>query len=84
MAVLSDADRAVLTAAENRRLSDAREAITLTRAQLRAAYNAIDQFLEDNATAINNAFPAAAKGALTAKQKARILMQVAQKRMEAL
>lgn len=54
--------------------------ISISKTDLRAAVNAIDDFLVSNATAINNALPAAAKAGLTQPQKALLLMFVIEKR----
>lgn len=63
-----------------RQLSNERQSVSITKAELRAAVDAIDNFLETNQTAINNAFPAAAKTGLTTAQKARLLAYVVLKR----
>jgi hypothetical protein len=59
-----------------------RDTITgaLTKAQLRAAVDALDDFLNTNATAINNAIPAAARTALSTSQKAALLNYVVLRR----
>lgn len=53
---------------------------SLTKADIKAAIDAIDAFIETNATAFNNAFPAEFKAAATAAQKAVIVGYVALKR----
>jgi len=80
MAILSDPDRADLWADFMRDQSIDRAALALTKTDLRAAVNALDQFLSDNAAAINSAIPQPARGALTVQQKAKLLMFVIQKR----
>lgn len=80
MAVLADNERADIWADIMRQLSSERQACAITKTDLRAAVDAIDNFLEANTTVINNAFPAAARTGLTAAQKARILAYVAIKR----
>ncbi len=79
MAVLSDNDRAALWAEY---MSDARLGAlgSVTKADLRAAVNAIDAFLNDNAAAINTAIPQPARAQLTSAQKALLLMFVIQRR----
>jgi hypothetical protein len=77
MAVLIDADRVLVWASL---MSDNTEACNITKADLRAAVNAIDDFLEANAVAINNTLPAAAKAGLSVAQKARLLSYVVRKR----
>lgn len=52
----------------------------VTKANLRAAVDALDDFMEANASAINTAIPQPARGALTAGQKARLLALVVLKR----
>lgn len=78
MAVLSDAARAEVTAEWQRANEDFIGAIT--KADLRAAINGIDQYLSDNASAMNTAIPQPARGVLTTKQKALVLTAVVAKR----
>lgn len=52
----------------------------MTKADLQAAVNALDDFLNTNATAINNAIPVAARGALSTPQKAALLNYVVARR----
>jgi hypothetical protein len=80
MALLSDQDRAELSAALIRELSELRETHTLTKADLRAAVNAADAWAEANAASYNTALPQPARNALTSGQKARILMFVIRQR----
>lgn len=77
MAVLADADR-VAVWAQWMRLNA--EDCSITKADVRAAVDALDSFLDSNAAAINSAIPQPARGALTAGQKARLLAYVALKR----
>jgi hypothetical protein len=56
------------------------EACSVVKADLRAAVDALDTFLDTNATAINNAIPQPARGALSTAQKARLLAYVAMRR----
>lgn len=74
MAVLSDEKR---IEAWERLMRDNRDVIAINKNELREAVNAIDQFLENNAATINNAFPAAAKNGLSAGQKALVVAYVA-------
>lgn len=76
MAVLSDTDRATVWAKFMREASASGDALPLLKADLRAAFDAIDTFLDTNAAAINGAIPQPARGALTTKQKALILVDV--------
>ena len=80
MAVLSDNDRAATWAELMQEWSSAREPVGLTKADLRAAVNAIDTWLNDNAAAANAAIPQPARGALSATQKALLLTHVIRKR----
>lgn len=50
------------------------------KADIQAAFNALDDFLVTNATAINNALPAGAKANLTTVQKALLITKVIEKR----
>jgi hypothetical protein len=49
------------------------ETVTITKPELRAAVDAIDQFFHDNAAAINNTLPQPARANLTTAQKSRLL-----------
>lgn len=81
MAVLSDADRDAVNADFMRTLSPNSETIFgLSKTELRAAVNAADQWADDNAASFNTAIPQPARNALTAKQKARLLVWVVEKR----
>jgi hypothetical protein len=50
------------------------------KADVRAAINAIDDYLNTNATSINSAIPQPARAALTTTQKAKLLQLVVQYR----
>lgn len=81
MAVLSDGDRAATCADYLSELSAERVVVAgLTKADVRAALNALDQYLHDNAAAINTAIPQPARTNLTTAQKARLMMFVIRKR----
>lgn len=75
MAIMSTNDRAECWA-DFMRSPDVGEALGLTKPDLLAAVNALDQFMSDNATALNAALPQPARGALTTPQKARLLTWV--------
>lgn len=77
MAVLSDADRLAVWAQWMRENT---EACGITKPDLRAAVDALDVFLDTNATAINTAIPLPARTTLTTAQKARLLAYVTLKR----
>lgn len=52
----------------------------ITKPELRAAINALDTWLNDNAAAANAALPQPARGALTVEQKAALLSYVIARR----
>ena len=77
MAVLSDADRLKCYSDFIYEIGSGREAFNgVTKADLRAAVNALDDFLVTNASAINSAIPLPARTSLTTAQKARLLRWV--------
>ena len=77
MAVLSDTDRQRVWRALMRYWSQVFEAVSsLTKADLQAAVNATDGWINDNQGAYNNALPAAAKNNLTASQKTLLFCAV--------
>mgnify|MGYP003578590849 CR=1 FL=1 len=81
MAVLSDPDRELVCAEFMRTLTPNTETIFgLSKVELRAAVNAADQWADDNAASFNTAIPQPARGTLTAKQKARLLVWVVERR----
>jgi hypothetical protein len=80
MAVMTDPQRFDTWADFMRELSSEREPIALTKVELRAAIDAVDLWISDNAASFNTAIPQPARGALTAAQKARMLMFVVRKR----
>lgn len=80
MAVLAEADRVALWADYMRRMSSRQEAMALSKVQLRAAVDATDQWIEDNAGAFDTALPVTARTNLTARQKAQLFSFVADKR----
>lgn len=80
MAALSSADRQELWAEYQLEISKAREALGLSKADLRAAVDAIDDWLNTNAAALNSAIPQPARGALSTPQKARLLNAVVRQR----
>lgn len=79
MATLSAADRAAATA-QFQRTPDCPGVVT--KAQLRAAIDAIDDWVEENAASFNLAIPQPARGALSARQKAGLLNYVVTRRFE--
>lgn len=79
MAVLSNADRRDVWA-EFMRTPEAGETFGISKTELRAAVDAIDQWVDDNAASFNTAIPQPARGSLTARQKARLLSFVIARR----
>jgi hypothetical protein len=80
MAVLSDPDRLTCWAELMRELSAGGETVSLTKADLRAALNATDAWIDSNAASYNTALPQPARNVLTAAQKTRLFMRVAARR----
>jgi hypothetical protein len=80
LAVLSGAARAVITAHIQRPQQVFGALGTLTKADLRAAVDATDQWIDDNAAAYNTALSQPARGALTADQKTLLFCFVALRR----
>lgn len=78
MAVLSNADRESVWAQTMRQVACS----GVLKAELRAAIDAIDNWVDANATAFNTAIPQPARSALTSKQKAALLMYVVSRRFE--
>jgi hypothetical protein len=54
----------------------------VTKADLRAAVDAVDAWCETNAASLNTAIPQPARTQLTTKQKAWLLLHVVRKRLE--
>ena len=79
MAVLPDAERKDAWA---KWMRGNREEISVLKADLRDAVNAIDDWVDANAASFNSAIPLPARTALTSAQKARLLMLVVSKRFE--
>jgi hypothetical protein len=79
MAALSDSDRAALHA-EFMRERDNVLGLGITKAELRAAVNAVDDWAESNTAAFNSAIPQPARSAMTVKQKTLLLSYVILKR----
>jgi hypothetical protein len=77
MAVLSDALRRAIWQEFMQVNADP---IGITKADLRAAVDAIDSWVDSNAASLNSAIPQPARGNLNSAQKARLLAFVAMKR----
>jgi hypothetical protein len=82
MAVLSNADRQAESDRYQRDASADRTPIPVTKAQMKAVVDAIDDWVDANVTSFNNAIPQPQRGLLTAKEKARLLVYVVRRRYE--
>lgn len=83
MAVLSDNDRTTVCTLFMRKEANVNGgAGVVTKAELQAAVNAVDSWVDSNAASFNAAIPQPARGALSAAQKAALLQYVVQKRFE--
>ena len=76
MALLSDQRRAAATQELMEQLSALREPLDLIKADLRPVIDALDDYMNTNAQAINAALPQPARGVMTQDQKARALTLV--------
>lgn len=77
MAALSTAERIEVWA---QMMREATATLDLTKAELRAAVDAVDDWADANAASFNTAIPQPARSALKAKQKAALLMYVVARR----
>ncbi len=75
MSILLNADRADCIADYMRTFSQT-ETVGISKTDLRAALNAIDVWVDDNAANFNSAIPQPARSTLTTPQKARLLLWV--------
>lgn len=84
MAVLSANDLALVYAdlVAGMNVATSETVGALVRADLKAAIAAADSWADSNAASFNSAIPQPARGALTARQKARLLMAVVKRRFE--
>lgn len=82
MTVLTQEVRTELWANIMRRLSAERQAVAINKLELRAAVDAVDDWIEANAASFNSALPVAARTGLTPQQKAMMLAWVVIKRYE--
>ena len=81
MAALAPQDRIDLWSELMAELSRDRETVSgVTKADLRAAVDALDDWFNTNAATINAAIPQPARANLTTSQKARLLVRVIYKR----
>jgi len=56
------------------------DGVSITKADLRAAFNALDDWFDTNAATLNAVLPVAARTGLSTAQKARLLRAVIAKR----
>ena len=80
MAVLNEEDRIHVWAKLMQKYSSDGETIGIIKQDLRAAVNALDDYMDTNAVAMNSTLPEPAKSGLTQAQKALILSYVVLKR----
>ncbi len=77
MPVLTESDRFAVWA---RFMRENTEACNVAKAEVRAAVNTLDDWLDQNAATINAAIPLPARSGLTTAQKSRLLTLVQQAR----
>jgi hypothetical protein len=80
VAALPEADRVEVTAKLQRLAQWAAIACGITKADLKAAVDATDTWIDSNQTSFNNALPAAARNTLSQTQKTLLFCYVALKR----
>ena len=84
MAVLTNEDRQELWASFMQTACARNENISaggaMTKAELRAAVDAIDQWVSDNKASFNSSLPSPANSVLSADHKAELLVYVVKKR----
>lgn len=80
MALLDDLDRKAVWAEFMGRMGPEERGGPMTKADFRAAVDAMDAYVAANAATINAAFPAAARQALTNVEKIGVFAYVALKR----
>ena len=82
MAVLADADRQDLQKEFCSDLSNSRTVFNLLKPDLRAAINAIDNWIVANQASFNAAIPQPARATLTVDQKTELFMRVMARRFK--
>lgn len=82
MAALSSDNRCAVWAGLMSDLSNERQPIGITKADLRAAIDAVDDWVNANAASFNSAIPQPARASLTTEQKAQLLLAVVRKRFD--
>lgn len=82
MARLSTDDRTSLLAAWQEEQSRAGKAINLTKPELRAMLDAVDDGIDDVMVTINGLFPAKMRNALSMEEKLAILFELFRRRLK--
>ena len=80
MAVLSETDRVGEWSNYMSELSAVGGTYDLLKAEVRAAIDAVDDWVDANLSSFNTALPIAARTALSSSQKARLLLFIVEKR----
>jgi hypothetical protein len=80
MAILSDPDREAGFAKYLRDRNAEGGGVPLTKNDIRAAFNALDDFFSTNAAAVNQTIPQPARSGLTTAQKATLAISVLERR----
>ena len=80
MATLTEQQRAEAHAKAMREASADHDVFGITKSELRAGIDAADEWINTNAALFNAALPLVVRQNLTAKQKARLLVWVIEKR----
>lgn len=82
MALLTNTQRREIWMEYQEEISRLLETINISKSELKAAVDAIDQWIEDNSASFNQAIPLPARTELTARQKIRIFAAILKKRFE--
>lgn len=82
MAILNSVQRREVWAEVMRYWSNNRNSIESSKPELRAAVDAIDQWVSDNTSSFNSAIPLPARTQLTKQEKAKLLVDVITERFE--
>lgn len=83
MAILNPTQRNSISASYQQEKSSIREILPgITKIDLLNAVNALDNWFDDNSTAINLAIPQPVRGALSLQQKLDLVLKVLQKRVK--
>ena len=82
MAALDEANRTGVWAGNQHDESLLHRTLGLTKVELRAAIDATDGWIDDNAGSFNAALPLPARSVLSAKQKTKLFMAVASRRYD--